>query len=140
MVFASSFQGIVCKSRGSQPIMPKIGYARDIGSFELKIKYFDHPTNFDLPTTPISKLPRIFTKLEDRSLSFHSKVDVSALQNSRNSKTRKFCPRRYPKSPRSLSNSNSRRRYVLSKLTLMSKISSFAQCHHRWIIIPTGQL
>ena len=131
MVFASSFQGIVCKSRGSQPIMSKIGYARDIGSFELKIKYFDHPTNFDLPTTPISKLPRIFTKLEDRSLSFHSKVDVSALQNSRNSNTRKFCSRRYPKSPRSLSNSNSRRRYVLSKLTLMSKISSFAQCHHR---------
>ena len=130
MVFASSFQGIVCKSRGSQPIIPKIWYVRGIGSFELKIKYFDHPTNFDLPTTPISKLSRNFTKLENRSLSFHSKLDVSALQNLRNSKARKFCPRRYPKSPRSLSNSNARRRYVSSKLTLMSKISSFTQSHH----------
>ena len=108
MVFASSFQGILCKSRGSQPIIPKIGYVRGIGSFELKIKYSDHPTNFDLPTTPISKLSRNFTKLENRSPSFHSKLDVSALQNLRNSKARKFCPRRYPKSPRSLSNSNAR--------------------------------
>ena len=139
MVFASSFQGIVCKSRGSQPIMPKIGYVRGIGSFELKIKYFDHPTNFDLPTTPISKLSRNFTKLENRSLSFHSKLDVSALQNFRNSKARKFCPRRYPKSPRSLSNSNSAKIRVV-KVDSDEQDFELYSVSSRWILIPTGQL
>ena len=140
MVFASCFQGIVCTSCGSQPIVPKIGYVRGIGSIELKINYIGHPTNFCLPTIPFSKLSRNFQKLENRPLSSHSKLDVKALQSSRNSKNRKLCPRRYPKSPRSLSNSNWRRRYVSPKLTLKSKISSFAHCRNRWILISTGQL